>query len=97
MTNYYECHITIEALESERVGVVEKVEEIGWKFSSISGDPILGAGTKMYATKHYPGDTEFSLILDAINVAAFRLRERGLRVIREKIEAVRYDTARATA
>lgn len=48
---YYELHITLLGAVSV---VREMVEEIGWKFSSIEDDPVLGKGVRCYATTHLP-------------------------------------------
>lgn len=39
---YYECHITIESANKDKTK--QAVEVLGWKFSAIDGDPVLGTG-----------------------------------------------------
>lgn len=89
MTQYYECHITIEG---ERKAVEEAVTATGWKFSAIDGDPSLGEGVKCYATMHYNNRIPVYEVIDTVNQAASNLRSRGITVVREKVEMVVYDT-----
>lgn len=88
MVQYYECHIT---LDGDREQLQSDVEAINWKFSAIDGDPVLGAGVKCYATKHYNerlGQRDVvNLLLDAGN----KLKKRGVTVTRQKVELVIYD------
>jgi hypothetical protein len=95
MSEYYECHITIEPKPGEMNKTRDDIESMGWKFSSIDGDPVLGVGAKHYATKHYRSDLGRDSVLSNITLAAERLREQGHVVIREKIERVIWDTASA--
>lgn len=89
MTQYYECHITIEG---DKAAVEQAVAAVGWKFSAIDGDPSLGEGIKCYATMHYNSRIPVYEIIDTVNSAANNLRSRGIKVVREKVELVVYDT-----
>jgi hypothetical protein len=98
---YYECHITIEAPnflgEPRRTAVArrsikEVVEEIGWKFSAIEGDIVMGEGVKLYATHHYnsklPADDVVALLKDAAAIIDGR---SDAKILRRKVELVIYD------
>ena len=85
---YYECHVT---MEGEAATVRPQVELIGWKFSAIDGDPILGRGVKCYATKHFNARMPENEVVAVLGYAATLLREQGLKVIREKVELVLHD------
>ena len=89
MSQYYECHITIEGDKdtSEKL-----VTHVGWKFSAIDGDPSLGEGVKCYATMHYNNRVPLVEVIDRVQTTANALRAAGLHVVREKVEMVVYDT-----
>lgn len=89
MTNYYECHIT---LEGERSAVEQAVKSVGWKFSAIDGDPVMGKGVKCYATKHYNSKIPSEAVVAEVETTADELRSRGCNVTREKVELVIHDT-----
>lgn len=85
MSKDFECHITIMGLPR----LVQKaVEEVGWSFSHIDGDPVLGASSFCYATNHYDELMEAKVALDSATV---QLIGRNLKVLRIKIEHVVFD------
>lgn len=88
MTKYYECHIT---LEGNRTSTKSKVEAIGWKFSAIDGDPVLGDGVKCYATKHYNERFTENEVTEKVCNAAEMLQDAGMTVTRRKVELVIFD------
>lgn len=88
MKQYYECHITMLGDPEVLKPLVEKT---GWKFSCINGDPVLGDGIKCYATMFHNIRTEEQIVLTYLGMTAACLRERGVNVIRRKIERVVYD------
>ncbi len=99
----YEQHITIEG---SKYTVKPIVEAAGWRFSCIDGDPVLGSGDRCYATNHMKlsGDptkkyelggphTELDMIIENTNYVADLLKNTyGLKVVRQKIELIVYDT-----
>lgn len=89
MRKYYESHVT---MEGDPVVVKPLVENLGWKFSKIDGDPILGKGVKCYATMHHSFAIPEGDVLDVLHITAAALRGNGVNVTREKIEVVIYDT-----
>lgn len=92
MKSYYECHITMECPEeTDRARAKSAVEKIGWKFSVISGDIVLGDGHKAYATRHYNARIPEQTVLHHLNSAADWAEAVGVKVIRRKVEQVLYD------
>jgi hypothetical protein len=92
---YYECHITINPFHAPLThpeSCEGTVHRIGWGFSRIYGDPILGKGKFQYATKHFPHDEGMTSVLEQLHKAASLLRGAQWTVVREKIELVLYDT-----
>lgn len=92
---YFELHITVEA---QSIGVEEIVMRAlldsdgqTWKFSKIDGDPILGAGTKMYATAHFDRHHKRAHVYEELDFIAEMLTLVGLNVVRKKIEMVVFD------
>lgn len=85
---YYECHVT---LEGNPATLRPCVEALRWKFSAIDGDPLLGAGIKCYATKHFNVRRGHAVVLHALLSAAATLEELGCTVTRRKVELVLYD------
>ena len=89
---YYECHITLEHEPQGHRTLQSVIEEMCWKFSAIDGDPVLGRGTKCYATKHYPARMDQEVIKWKVQDAADELRQKGFQVVREKVELVLWDS-----
>lgn len=85
---YYECHVTIKGdpkVEKDRV------ESIGWAFSAIDGDPLLGEGVKCYATKHFNKKFSQEFVAEWVAQASNALIMLGSHVLREKVELVLVD------
>lgn len=88
MTTYYECHVT---MQGDADVVRPLVEAMKWKFSSISGDILLGEGVKCYATRHFNGRLKENEVIELLHVTANSLVSAGITVIRRKVERVIYD------
>lgn len=89
----YECHITIEQRDSESRTYIEMqvTKRYGWRFSAIDGDPVLGAGVKCYATRHFGDALNIDEVMEELDIAAYALENAGLKVIRKKIELIIFD------
>lgn len=50
----YEIHITIDTTKEsvERINKLRLADGAMWKYSEITGDPLLGPGSKSYLTAH---------------------------------------------
>lgn len=90
---YYEAHITMVGKLSS---IQPIVETLGWKFSSIDGDPTLGDGIKCYATRHFKASKNREEVLNELHRIANALSIFGCDVIRRKIELVIYDDRSST-
>lgn len=91
MKQYYECHITMEG-DKELCKIA--VHDIGWKFSCIDGDPVLGSGIKCYATKHFNTKIPEKTVLEILNNAATEIiltTDHKVEITRQKIEKVIFD------
>lgn len=86
---YYEAHVT---LAGDRETVRQAVEKAYWSFSAIDGDPVLGEGVKLYATRHFPAKTRLTTVITFVEVLTKQMQEQGFTVLREKVEFVMYDT-----
>lgn len=87
---YYEAHITLQAPRERLSEVRELVEAVGWRFSAIDGDPVLGPGTKMYATRHF----NERLGSDGVLLELFKTADALgalVEILRRKVELVLYD------
>lgn len=91
MTSYYETHITIEALPFDKSRIKRLVELIGWKFSAIEGDIVLGDGVKYYATMHFNARLPENDVVKMLTDAADYLTAKMVKVVRRKVEKVIYD------
>lgn len=85
---YYECHITCLGSVDE---VAPAVEQIGWTFSAIDGDPELGPGVKCYATRQFNERLGLDGAVMEVSEAARKLRAMRVTITREKVEHVVYD------
>lgn len=83
----YESHITVDRDHAE---VAKQVAaEMGWKFSCIDGDPVLGQKVFAYLTAH---DRTYEALRANMRRTSALLLARDVPVIREKIEHIVYDT-----
>lgn len=90
MKQYYECHVTIES--ANRYMTEMKVLSVGWTFSAIDGDPILGEGVKCYATKHFNSTkNNVEEVIAFVDFAAASIHDSVSKVVRRKVELVLYD------
>lgn len=92
--NYYEVHLTFVSNDVERLKYA--IETVGWKFSKIDGDPVLGEGVKCYATKHYAGNKPQSFVASELDkvvreITAILTVLPNTNIVRKKIESVLYD------
>jgi len=86
----YEAHITITAEFADRIKDLQNKGMLStWKFSQIHGDIILGDKLYCYLTMH---ERDVFKLKTKLDFAAEALRGMGFLVIREKIEAIIYDT-----
>ena len=84
----FECHITLN-LSDKEIGE-EVAKELHWKTSEIGRDPVLGKDSYFYLTTH---ENDYVRIYDKMKYTVSELDEHfGVRVVREKIELIMYDT-----
>lgn len=84
---YYECHITING---DPARIKSAVENFKWKFSKIDGDPVMGAGVKCYATRHFNAKLSQREVVDILLKAAAHFGY-SYEVTRRKVELVIFD------
>jgi hypothetical protein len=90
---YYELHITIGGSGEDEGRIENEVKSIGWSFSKIDGDIQLGKGVKYYATTRLnPNRWTDTKVLDFLIGTSSDLTDRGLLILREKIEVVIHDS-----
>ena len=92
---YYECHITVDPFDApltHPLSCESVVFRMGWGFSQIAGDPILGKGKFQYATKHFDSDEPIISVVNQMEQAAQILRNQQWTVVRTKIELVLFDS-----
>lgn len=86
---YYECHVT---MHGDPTHIKRTVEGLGWKYSAIDGDIVLGDGVKCYSTAHFNAD-KFPKheVTHFVRLHAEQLKRHDIVVIRQKVEHVVYD------
>lgn len=89
MKDLYECHITCSRDDAGKVQAVAK--HVGWKFSQIDGDPVLGKEVFCYLTTH---DDQYVTMYNRMEKAVACLQAVSVHVVRKKIELTIYDTKR---
>lgn len=89
MRPYYELHVTFV-----EPGDFDRELPRPWKYSRIDGDPVLGDGTKSYATRQAKrdGSDQLPRLVAMLSDCAAYLSTRGCRVLRQKVELVTFDT-----
>lgn len=87
MSEEYEIHITSNTIHETKLKEIG--ERLGWTYSAIDNDPLLGAGVKAYLTNHVYGSTNSAL------VAMYQVHEALVRenvpILRRKIERIVLD------
>lgn len=83
----FECHITVLLENAEIAQSV--ADAYNWHTSQIERDPVLGKASYFYLTEHSDNLEE---LFEEMRECSTALRMRGIKVVREKIEAILYDT-----
>lgn len=91
---YYELHVTCEGEPKTVRPFVE--DNLGWRFSNIDEDPDLGKGVRCYATTQLNAKNAIQDVMAELAAHADMLREKGVKVTREKIELVISDKRSAS-
>lgn len=86
-TRKFEAHITMRRDQSEIVKGFDGV--LGWSFSAIDGDPVMGKQAYCYLTAYGPIGTD---LLVKVQTLSNVLRDNGVEVLREKVEEIVYDS-----
>ncbi len=87
MERKFEAHIT---MPREQRDLVERQASImGWSFSIIDGDPIMGQKPYCYLTAYH---TDGQKLLAVMNEVSGVLSKGGVTILREKLEEILYDT-----
>lgn len=88
--SYYECHVTMQGNKEYAENLVNS---IGWKFSAIDGDILLGGGLKFYATRHFNARMKAEEVKEELLSVAEFLHSplAGVEVVRRKVELVIFD------
>ena len=86
----YEIHITIDStgLSDEKLNRLKSFESPMWKYSSITGDPVLGPGSKSYLTAH---TSSFPYAEQVMMSMWVNLLGDGYKLLRRKIEKIVLD------
>tara|TARA_R110002094_G_scaffold152296_2_gene140183 strand:- start:458 stop:760 length:303 start_codon:yes stop_codon:yes gene_type:complete len=91
MKQYYECHVTfMENFDADPDSMGPAL--MGWKFSQIDGDPVLGAGVKSYFTRQFRESLQLDSVKAEVDQVAEVLIAEGYEVLRRKVELVVYDS-----
>ena len=88
----YELHITMEPPTHKSA---HHTLTMGWTYSEIEGDPMLGVGKRGYATRHYHAGTPRKTVKDSLDKGMRYLEAHGETVVRGKIEVVILDILRS--
>lgn len=88
MKQYYEAHVT---MTGDRNLLEEVIKSVRWKFSAIDGDPNLGEGVKLYATRQYNKKIGEEMAVQLLKDMAEYLVFCGATILRRKIELVIFD------
>lgn len=83
----FESHITCYIQDANKV--MEVGEVLGWKFSKIDGDPLMGAKPYCYLTRYEPNE---KVLFSEMNAAEVMLKREMVPVLRTKIERIIWDT-----
>lgn len=83
-----ECHITIRCALHRIDFLRAYIEESGWSFSRIAGDPLLGDYIFCYATSHFTSEIQSHKETHDVSLL---LQSAGFDVLRRKIERVILD------
>jgi hypothetical protein len=84
----FECHVTVSC-ETHRIKELQElIESVGWSFSKIDGDPVLGPHVFCYATNHYD---ELAKAIGDTYAMSLALRLSFFDVPRRKIEQIMLD------
>lgn len=82
----FEIHITIPKDSMETAKSI--AESLNWKTSAIDGDPVLGSKVYGYLTTH---SVNLRHAMSRMEECVVTLRQRGIHVLREKIEVIVHD------
>ncbi len=88
-----EAHVTIDPslnAKFSKAQIKEFVQDCGWKFSAIEGDPDLGDKIFYYATKSWPFIEEVTQ-MGCLKILQQDMFQYGLISSREKLEIILYD------
>tara|TARA_R110002126_G_C10490983_1_gene504741 strand:+ start:4903 stop:5208 length:306 start_codon:yes stop_codon:yes gene_type:complete len=91
--NYYESHVTFMA-PSDSDSTSMGPTGMGWIFSQIDGDPVLGAGVKSYFTRQFRESVPLESVKAEAEQVAEVLIAEGYKILRRKVELVVYDSKR---
>jgi hypothetical protein len=83
----FESHITIDKRHEVQVAAMATTHD--WKFSVITGCPLLGPGTYCYLTGY---DTNQDKLRKRVEETAELLKAAGIEPLRLKIERITWDT-----
>jgi hypothetical protein len=84
----YEAHLTFDQKHEQEVRAASKATS--WKFSVITGCPVLGQGTYCYLSGYNPDSPHF--LLGQMGMVILSLEKFGIVPLRSKIEHIVYDT-----
>jgi hypothetical protein len=85
----FECHITITPGPLKLVDIQQIVQDQGWKFSCIQGDPDLGDSSFCYATRWFD-DKQHAIT--TTHMFKDRFEKLNLTIVRVKVEQVVHDS-----